>query len=225
MLKVDLEGIDLAEEEAGKGISACGCASGGGLEIGTCGCKAEGSGWVAGSYSVELKPAKINSDLEDVRAHGSREGIDELRHRGFIVGEGSAGLTELLKLRGADLYEREIFNQREMRTSKALGWMTTAKTREVIVENMARAIREWDRPGDGFDIFDANAVEQFENFVVKESGRSEAAAGYHDDDVLALCIGLQLIDHATAYVPERFFGNVPPDLRETPPGPQNMQFS
>ena len=135
------------------------------------------------------------------------------------------GLTELLKLRGADLYEREIFNQREMRTSKALGWMTTAKTREVIVENMARAIREWDRPGDGFDIFDANAVEQFENFVVKESGRSEAAAGYHDDDVLALCIGLQLIDHATAYVPERFFGNVPPDLRETPPGPQNMQFS
>jgi hypothetical protein len=124
------------------------------------------------------------------------------------------GLTELLKLRGADLYQREIFNQREQKTTKALGWMTTAQTREMIIEKLAKAVREWDTIGDGIDIWDVQALEEMENFITKESGRSEAAEGYHDDTVLCIAIGLQLIEHATAYVPDYLFREVPRDLRE-----------
>ncbi len=113
------------------------------------------------------------------------------------------GLTELLKLRNADLYQRELNNLREQRVSKALGYATTVKTRENLVEAMAGVIREWDSPSNGIDILCPHALDQCDNFVRKASGRSEHAEGWHDDDVLGIALGVELIEHATLYVPER----------------------
>ena len=110
------------------------------------------------------------------------------------------GVTELLKMRGADLYRREVFNRTDEKTSKAYGFMTTPKTRETLVETLSAAIRNWDEPGQGIDIFCPHAVEQCENFVRKANGTSAAAEGYHDDDVLSIALGLQVIEHATTYV-------------------------
>lgn len=125
------------------------------------------------------------------------------------------GITELLKLKNADLYQREIFNQREQRTTNALGYQTNEKTREVLIETLARVIREWDKPGDGIDILCPQALEQCENFVRKPNGRSEHAEGWHDDDVIAIALGAELIDHATTYTPMDFLpGGMPFDLRE-----------
>lgn len=111
------------------------------------------------------------------------------------------GIVELLKLRSANLYMREFFNQRETRMSKAIGYQTNEKSREVLVEDMARVIREWDKAGEGIDIWCPLALEQAENFVRKTKGRSEHADGWHDDDVLAIALGVTLIDHATIYHP------------------------
>jgi hypothetical protein len=127
------------------------------------------------------------------------------------------GITELLKLKNADLYAREIFNQREQRTSKALGYQTNEKTREVLIERLAQVIREWDRPGDGIDILCPLALEQCENFVRKANGRSEHAEGWHDDDVISIALGVELIEHATTYTPESSIFGLPHDLREEQP--------
>jgi hypothetical protein len=124
------------------------------------------------------------------------------------------GLVELFKNRGADLYQRELFNQREQKVTNAYGWETTSKTREMIIENIARAIREWDKDNEGIDIFCPTALGQLNHFIRKHDGRSEASAGWHDDDVLAIAIGLQLIDHATTYAVERGQNIIPADLRE-----------
>ncbi len=113
------------------------------------------------------------------------------------------GLTELLKLRSANLYMREVFNKREVKTTTALGYQTNPKTRETLITTLAAAIREWDTSGNGIDIWCPHAIEQIENFILKETGRSEAGQGFHDDDVLAIALGAELIDHATLYVPER----------------------
>lgn len=131
------------------------------------------------------------------------------------------GLTELLKLRGADLYQREFFNQREKRLTNALGYQTNEKTREALVETMATAITQWDRPGEGIDIWCPIALEQFDNFVRKKNGRSEHADGWHDDDVLAISLGLHVIGQATTYWPERNLLNIPYDLRPPPGGQGN----
>lgn len=118
------------------------------------------------------------------------------------------GITELLKKRGADLYQREIFNQREQRMSKALGYQTNVKTRETLVDSLAKAIREWDTPGDGIDIPCVQALDQCDNFVRKANGRSEHADGWHDDDVMGIALANELEDHATTYVPDGLvFGN------------------
>jgi len=129
------------------------------------------------------------------------------------------GLTELLRLRGANFYQREIFNQREQKTAKAFGFQTNEKTRENLVETVATAIREWDTPGAGIDIWDEEALDEFDNFVRKENGRSEASDGHHDDDVFGIGLGLTVIGHATTYVPERGLSGWwgPPELGGAPP--------
>lgn len=124
------------------------------------------------------------------------------------------GLTELLKLRGANLYMRELFNQKEQRTTKAYGYQTNSKTREVLIERLAAEIREYDKPGQGIDIWDKDALDQCDNFVVKGTGRSEAAEGWKDDDVLSIALGTELIEHATTYVAITNPFLVPPELRE-----------
>lgn len=124
------------------------------------------------------------------------------------------GLIELLKQRSADLYQREIFNQREQKMSEALGWDTNEKTRERVLENLATAIREWDRDGDGIDVFDPRAVDELNHFVRKPNGRSEASIGWHDDDVLSIAIGLMLIEHGSTLKNEPGQNIIPPDLRE-----------
>lgn len=124
------------------------------------------------------------------------------------------GLTELLKLKGADLYVREQFNQREQRMTKALGYQTNDKTRKVLIERLATLIREWDSPGSGIDIWCPHALDQCQNFVRKTNGREEAAEGWHDDDVIALALAATLIEHATTFHPDvGGFVGIPPEFR------------
>lgn len=122
------------------------------------------------------------------------------------------GLVELLKLRGARIYERRTYNRREQRMTGALGWQTNSATREPIIEGLARAIREFDREGEGVELWCPHIIKQLENFIVKPNGRSEAERGWHDDDVLALAIGLATISGATPYVLPRVVRPLPRDL-------------
>lgn len=112
------------------------------------------------------------------------------------------GLVELLKLRGdVDIYQREMFNRREQVRTKALGWMTDTKTRGMIIEQLARGIREAGRgnPGEGIELRCPWLIRECSDFVVKPNGRAEAAPGKHDDGVLSACIGYYTLDSATPW--------------------------
>ncbi len=122
------------------------------------------------------------------------------------------GLIELLKLRSADIYLRKVFNRREQTEQKAYGWQTTPSTREMIIENLARAIREQGRDGEGVDIFCPITLSELESFVTKANGRSEAMPGRHDDCVLQIAIGLACVEGATAFVRPITVTALPPDL-------------
>jgi hypothetical protein len=125
------------------------------------------------------------------------------------------GFIEHLKGFGADLYQREFFNRREQKLTNALGYQTNERTRETLITTLASAIREWDTPGHGIDVWCPLAIAQLENFILKDSGRSEAAQGFHDDDVVAIALGLELIEHAKLYAPRHDPFRVPPELRES----------
>ena len=126
------------------------------------------------------------------------------------------GLIELQKARGdVDIYAREVFNKRTTETTEQLGWETNERSRERIISTLAHAIRQGGKGkmGEGIELRCPWLVEQCKNFVVKANGRSEAAKGKHDDDVLMIAMGLYLIDHATPYFEEVREAWIPPDLR------------
>lgn len=127
------------------------------------------------------------------------------------------GLIELLKLRGdVDIYQREMFNRREQRTTEAYGWLTDVRTREMVISTLARALREagTGKVGEGIECRCPWLVAQLKDFVTRANGRSEAAKGKHDDDVLMFSIGLQIIEHATTYHEQTVERWLPPDLRD-----------
>ncbi len=76
-LQVDLEGIDLAEEEAGDGVAAVGDA----LLIGSSGGEGKGAGGIGRGNGVELIPAEVAAELECVRAAGEDEAVDKPARR------------------------------------------------------------------------------------------------------------------------------------------------
>jgi hypothetical protein len=133
------------------------------------------------------------------------------------------GLILLLKQMGANLHERnQDENQpagaRSPKPTGKYGFMTTGgqaeNTRNWILENLARAIREWDTDGDGIEVPDLETVAELKSFIVRPSGRAEAADGKHDDRVLALAIGMACLRWATTMKIARGPAVIPADLRE-----------
>lgn len=125
------------------------------------------------------------------------------------------GMIELLKLRsGANIFVRKLFNRREQKEDLVYGWKTEPATREAMIENLARAIREQGEQAEGIDIYCPITLAELQSFIVKQSGRSEAMSGKHDDCVLQTAIGLICIDSATTYSEPRIDFDLPPDLKE-----------
>lgn len=128
-----------------------------------------------------------------------------------VNGPGLA-LIELLKAEAVNLYQREIFNLRESKRSRALGWQTSDKTRRMIVEDLASQVRDFNEKDSGILVMCKTILEQMKSFVISESGRAEASAGRHDDDVLALAIGNSTMAGATRYNEPRALRRLPRDL-------------
>lgn len=174
-----------------------------------------GRGWVPPAIVARIAPpCRWDIDiLEDriwrlARYYGGRRGC-------LIAPEINMdrGLVELLKLRNANIYVREIFNRIEQTTTEAYGWQTTEQTRRMIIETLGRAIREQGTEGEGLDIWCPHFLAEAENFVIKQNGRSEADTGHHDDDILGAAIGLQVIASATELVEEIVQRPLPPDIK------------
>jgi hypothetical protein len=126
------------------------------------------------------------------------------------------GVIELQKARGnMDIYQRQVWNKRDSETTEQYGWMTTEKSREMVISTLARALREAGKGqvGEGIEVRCPWILGQLKNFVTKKNGRSEAAKGKHDDDVLMVSIGLQCIDQATTYSERIVERTLPRDLQ------------
>jgi hypothetical protein len=125
------------------------------------------------------------------------------------------GLIELLKLRiGANISRRKVWNRREQKETDAYGWRTDQTTREMAIENLARAIRERGAQSEGIEIYCPITLSEMQTFVTKASGRSEAMPGKHDDTVLQMAIGLMCMSGATTYAEPQVTVQLPWDLRK-----------
>jgi hypothetical protein len=70
---------------------------------------------------------------------------------------------------------------------KRVGWLTTSASRPVLIDQLEEALRT-----NALTLRDAGTVDQMATFAYSDDGRPEAQEGYHDDDVMAAGIAIQL---------------------------------
>lgn len=92
---------------------------------------------------------------------------------------------ELERLGYESLYVRETFDNYTHKVKQSFGFVTTEKTRPVIISNLIKWVRE-----DTQCLNDPTTLEEMLTFVRNERFRPEAENGAHDDCVMALAIAL-----------------------------------
>ena len=92
---------------------------------------------------------------------------------------------ELERLGYENLYVRETFDNYTHKAKQSFGFVTTEKTRPVIISNLIKWVRE-----DTQCLNDPTTLEEMLTFVRNEHFRPEAENGAHDDCVMALAIAL-----------------------------------
>ena len=118
---------------------------------------------------------------------------------------GSGLITRLRDEHGCDLYLRERLEAATQRSYATYGWNTDMSTRRQAVSTLQEFIRE-----QRVEILCPNVIAELKTFVFNSHGRAEAAAGAHDDDVMALAIGLACLQHATRYTVREAVVNTKP---------------
>lgn len=109
-------------------------------------------------------------------------------------------------------YKRKVPNFRGGTETEMVGWDTSEATRRFLVETLQRAIRLHGQWGEGVSVSCEHAMLELRKFVLNAKGRAEAARGYHDDDVMALGMGLATQGAFTRFSRVAVPRAVPPDL-------------
>ena len=138
-----------------------------------------------------------------------------LHYHALVIPEmNRSGLAYIMgaRMRGTPLWKRKEWNPRDGRSEEKFGWRTTDNSdyggvRTLILDTLGRVLRERE-----IDLHDAHVVHELGCFVDK-GGRKEAETGEHDDDVLALAIGVANLDAATGYAEPLVERQMPADLR------------
>lgn len=95
---------------------------------------------------------------------------------------------ELERLGYNNFYVREVFDNYSKTTTKQFGFLTTKKTKPVILSNLVQLVRE------NVEVFNhKKTLEQMITMVKKENGKQEAEQGFHDDKVMSAAIAYHAV--------------------------------
>jgi hypothetical protein len=86
-------------------------------------------------------------------------------------------------------YISRRFDERTKKYTKKIGWTTSSKTRNIMIDDFRKEFEE------GNLIINSNlTLSEMKTFVMKENGKREHADGKFDDCLFADMIALQLIN-------------------------------
>lgn len=117
------------------------------------------------------------------------------------------GFIRELRNLNAHIYEREraATEKEDNKPTKKYGFLTRGtdgeNQRGWCIEQLAKAIREWDIDGSGLECTALHVIAELECFIRREDGREEAAPNKHDDWVIALALALVTKAGGTIYHP------------------------
>lgn len=122
--------------------------------------------------------------------------------------EGGCGTSLALDLldAGCLVFQRPEFDNVTQRTTKKLGWMTTAPTRRIAIDTLKHYVHE-----QMLVVHCPAVVSELQTLIINREGKAEASSGAHDDNAMSLAIGLACIEHATEIMPRRLVRRVAED--------------
>lgn len=103
------------------------------------------------------------------------------------------GLTTATALRDTsypNVYYRHTYDERFNSVQRKIGFLTSAKTKPQIIDELRQACR------DGFVLPDSDTIEEMRTYSRDERGRMSGSP--FDDHVMSFAIGMKMIDHVYA---------------------------
>lgn len=114
-----------------------------------------------------------------------------------IAVESNCGVALITSLRDdyrANLYIEQFWNSTAQALKKRLGFRTDEESRRLLVAKLQEFIRE-----QKLDLPCPHVLAELKTFVFDRRGKAIASSGNHDDDVVALGIGLTVLPAAQVY--------------------------
>lgn len=135
---------------------------------------------------------------------------DEFNEAWMVIEMNNHGFTVMNVFRTvayANLYTEKSFDKWGAKESRKWGWYTNTLTKPILVDEIARSVRE-----KAMDIPDMDTLSEMGTFIINPKGKAEAQSGCADDRVIALGLCLQGHIRCPSYEPP-----VKKDSSEKPP--------
>lgn len=87
-----------------------------------------------------------------------------------------------------NVYSTVTVDERRQRRTKKIGWTTTGKSRDIMIDDLVMHFEEGTLKG-----LSARSIKEMQTFVTKEGGKREHAVGKNDDMLFADMLAIQMI--------------------------------
>ena len=131
-------------------------------------------------------------------------------NKAFIgIENNNSGLTTVTRIKKENywnVYFKTSYDQFADKESLQLGWKTTTATKPLMIDDIAKAIREM-----YIKINDEQTIRECMTYVIDDQGRTNAQTGCFDDRVVGLAIAYQMTKHSADIIPQELPPEKVPD--------------
>ena len=130
-------------------------------------------------------------------------------HAFIGIENNNSGLTTVTRIKRENywnVYFKTSYDQLSDKESLQLGWKTTTATKPLMIDELAKAIREM-----YIKINDEQTIRECMTYVIDDQGRTNAQTGCFDDCVIGLAIAYQMTKHSADIIPQELPPEKVPD--------------
>ena len=141
------------------------------------------SGYQVAHWSGHVAPDDLGKMLNHLGRYYNNAliGVERNNH-------GLTTITKLKDLKYPNLYMETTVDQRTQKRTKRIGWLTTTKSKPLMIDHLAALLRDGDA-----GISSVETVKECQTYVIEDNGATNAQEGCFDDRVISYAIAQQMV--------------------------------
>ncbi|WP_422446190.1 hypothetical protein [Endozoicomonas sp. ALB091] len=141
------------------------------------------SGYQVAHWSGHVAPDDLGKMLNHLGRYYNNAliGVERNNH-------GLTTITKLKDLKYPNLYMETTVDQRTQKRTKRIGWLTTTKSKPLMIDHLAALLRDGDA-----GICNVETVKECQTYVIEDNGATNAQEGCFDDRVVSYAIAQQMV--------------------------------